>query len=78
MTFAAAKELGFEFSSEASFDSLDCNTLASGDADVINTTIQTVLACLDDVKVLAAITEERISKAPEAPTMSEIGQRPGQ
>ncbi|GIS88774.1 MAG: hypothetical protein CM1200mP18_14840 [Gammaproteobacteria bacterium] len=31
-------ELGFEFGSEAAFDMNDCNTLASGDADVINTT----------------------------------------
>lgn len=70
-TFLAAKELGFEFGSEAAFDNVDCNTLASGDADVINTTIQLVLPCLDKVKVLAAITGERISLVPDVPTLGE-------
>ena len=51
---------------------LDCNTLSSGDADVINTTIQLILPCLDTVTVLAAVTEERISKVPNTPTVAEI------
>lgn len=67
----AGMELGFEFGSEAAFDALDCNTLASGDADVINTTIQLVLPCLDKVKVLAAITEQRIALLPDVPTLGE-------
>ncbi len=49
VTFALAKKKGFAFGSEAAFDALDCNTLASGDADVINTTLQLILPCLDDV-----------------------------
>jgi len=72
VSFAAAGALGFEWGSEAAFDMLDCNTLASGDADVINTTIQLVLPCLDKIKILASITNERISLAPDAPTMGEV------
>ena len=72
VSFAAASSLGFEWGSEAAFDMLDCNTLASGDADIINTTIQLVLPCLDQVKVLAAMTNERIQLVPDAPTMGEL------
>ena len=67
----AGMELGFEFGSEAAFDALDCNTLASGDADVINTTVQLVLPCLDAIKPLASITGERIPVLPDTPTMAE-------
>ena len=72
VTKAAAKALGFEWGSDAAFDMLDCNTLSSGDVDVINTTIQLILPCLDKVKILASVTATRISKAPDAPTMGEI------
>ena len=72
VTKALAKNLGFEWGSDAAFDALDCNTLASGDADVINTTLQLILPCLDQVKVLVAITDERISKVPDAPTAGEV------
>ncbi len=71
-TFAAAKVAGFEWGAEASSDALDCNSLASGDFDVINTTIQLVLPCLDQVKILATITEEPIALAPDAPTLASI------
>ncbi|MCB1386858.1 MAG: tripartite tricarboxylate transporter substrate binding protein [Nitratireductor sp.] len=71
-TFAAAKEMGFAWGAEASADALDCNSIASGDFDVINTTIQQVLPCLDKVKVLATITEEPISVVPDAPTLASI------
>ena len=69
---AAAKSMGFKWGSDAAFDALDCNTLASGDADVINTTLQLILPCLDRVKVLASVTSKRLSKTPNAPTMGEI------
>jgi tripartite-type tricarboxylate transporter receptor subunit TctC len=72
VTFALAKKQGFAFASEAAFDSLDCNTLASGDVDVMNTTIQLVLPCLDKVKVLASIGSERIALTPDTPTVAEI------
>ena len=72
VTKAMAKNLGFEWGSDAAFDALDCNTLASGDADVINTTLQLILPCLDQVKVLASITDERISLVPDAPTAGEV------
>jgi tripartite-type tricarboxylate transporter receptor subunit TctC len=71
-TLALAKKPDFSFASDAAFDALDCNTLASGDVDVMNTTIQLVRPCLDDLKVLASITEERIPLVPDAPTISEI------
>ena len=71
VSIIAGMELGFEFGSEAAFDALDCNTLASGDADVINTTVQLVLPCLDDIKPLASITGERIPVLPDTPTMAE-------
>ncbi len=72
VTKALAKAKGFNFASDAAFDSLDCNTLASGDVDVMNTTIQLVLPCLDKVKVLASIGSERISLTPNTPTVAEI------
>ncbi len=72
VTKALARNLGFEWGSDAAFDALDCNTLASGDADVINTTLQLILPCLDQVKVLVSITDERIAKVPDAPTAGEV------
>ncbi|KIN70449.1 Transporter [Sulfitobacter noctilucae] len=72
VTKALAKKMEFDWSSDAAFDALDCNTLASGDADVINTTLQLVLPCLDQVKVLVAITGERISIVPDTPTIAEV------
>lgn len=72
VTFAAAVSSGFDFASEAAFDALDCNTLASGDVDVINTTLQLVLPCLDQVNVLASIGGERISLVPDTPTVVEL------
>lgn len=71
-TFAAAKQLGFEWGTEASNDALDCNSLAAGDFDVINTTIQQILPCLDKVKVLATITDGPISVVPDAPTLASL------
>jgi len=72
VTKAYAANAGFEWGSDAAFDALDCNTLASGDADVINTTLQLILPCLDSVKVLVAVTDQRISLVPDAPTIGEL------
>ncbi len=72
VTLALAAEMGFSFSSDAAFDALDCNTLASGDVDVINTTLQLVLPCLDSIKVLASVGSERIGLTPDVPTVAEI------
>lgn len=72
VTLAMAKNMGFSYASDAAFDLLDCNSLASGDVDVMNTTIQLVLPCLDKITVLASVTSDRISKAPDAPTVKEI------
>ncbi len=72
VTKAFAVNAGFEWGSDAAFDALDCNTLASGDADVINTTLQLILPCLDQVKVLTAITDSRIPLVPDAPTIGEL------
>ena len=72
VTFALAKEKGFSFAADAAFDALDCNTLASGDVDVINTTLQLVLPCLDNINVLASIGETRIGLTPDSPTVGEL------
>lgn len=72
VTFGLAREMGFAFASDAAFDALDCNTLASGDVDVINTTLQLILPCLDSVKVLASIGAERIPLTPDTPTVAEL------
>ena len=69
---AAAKLMGFQWGSDAAFDVLDCNSLASGDADVINTTLQLILPCLDRVKVLASVTNTRLAKTPNVPTIAEF------
>lgn len=71
-SLAYAKNAGFEWGSDAAFDALDCNTLASGDADVINTTLQLIKPCLDKVKLLASITDERIPLIPDTPTLGEL------
>ncbi len=72
VTLALAKKMNFSYGSDAAFDALDCNTLASGDVDVMNTTLQLVLPCLDKVNILAAVTGERISLVPDARTVAEI------
>ncbi|WP_137169956.1 tripartite tricarboxylate transporter substrate binding protein [Marinomonas sp. FW-1] len=74
VTFQAAKKLGFEFASDSAFDALDCSALANGDADVINTTTQQILPCLDskDVKVLTSFTYQRLSILPDVPTLNEV------
>ncbi|TNF17461.1 MAG: tripartite tricarboxylate transporter substrate binding protein [Rhodobacteraceae bacterium] len=72
VTKALAKEMGFAYASDAAFDALDCNTLASGDVDVINTTLQLILPCLDTVKVLASIGGARIPLTPDTPTVAEL------
>ena len=56
-SLAAAKLMDFEFADDSAFDMLDCNSLNSGDADVIN--------------ILANIGEERIGKLPDVATLSE-------
>ncbi len=72
VTLALAKEQGMSYAADTPFDALDCNTLASGDADVINTNLQSILPCLDEVNVLATIGERRIPLTPDVPTVGEI------
>ncbi|MCV2869271.1 tripartite tricarboxylate transporter substrate binding protein [Defluviimonas sp. WL0002] len=72
VTLALAKTMGFDYASEAAFDALDCNTLASGDADVINTTLQLILPCIDDVNVLASIGSSRLPLTADTPTVAEL------
>jgi len=49
---------------------LDCNTLSSGDADVINTTLALVEPCLKDINILANIGSEPIAKLDGVQTLS--------
>lgn len=72
VTFALADKMGFEYDAETAFDVVDCNVLASGDVDVVNTTLQLISPCLDDIVILASIGSERISQTPDVPTVSEI------
>ncbi|TBW58171.1 tripartite tricarboxylate transporter substrate binding protein [Marinobacter halodurans] len=73
ITFKAAKDVGIKFASDAPFDSLDCSTLATGDADVITANTITVLACLKsgDAKLLTSFTRNRLSISPDTPTLAE-------
>lgn len=70
-TLAAARQLGFAFGSDSAFDMLDCGTLKNGDVNVMNTTMATVLSCLDEIKVLAAYTDTPLSIKPEGKLLSE-------
>jgi len=69
-SFAAAKLMDFEFADDSAFDMLDCNTLSSGDADVINTTLALIEPCLDDVNVLANIGTDPIGKLDGVETLA--------
>lgn len=73
ITFKAAEQEGIRIASDSAFDENNCATLATGDADIINTTTQLILSCLKsgEVKLLTAMTEERLSIAPEIPTLAE-------
>ncbi|QUX97463.1 transporter [Marinomonas sp. CT5] len=73
MTFQAADRLGIKFSSDSGFDATDCSILESGQVDVINTTTQLVMDCLQsgDIKILASFTSSRISLSPNSQTMDE-------
>lgn len=71
-TLAAAKVMGFEWGAEAANDALDCNTLASGDFDVVTTTMQQILPCLDKIQILATITDSPIPVIPDAPQLSSV------
>ena len=70
VSMAAAKLMKFEFADDAAFDMLDCNTLSSGDADVINTTLALIEPCLGEIKVLGNIGADPISKLPGVETIS--------
>lgn len=70
-TFEAARQYGFEFATETGYDITDCSTLANGDADVMNSTVGLILACKDDIKVLAAFTDEPLSVYPDAPLLKD-------
>lgn len=69
-SFVAAQTMGFEFADDSAFDLLDCNSLSSGDADVINTTLALVEPCLDDIKILANIGKEPIAKLDGVETLA--------
>lgn len=70
-TFAAAKRLGFSFAADTPADMLDCTLLQSGDVDVMATSMALVLPCLDQVKVIAAYTDQPLSLAPDVKLLSE-------
>ena len=69
-SFAAAAKMGFSYADDSAFDMLDCNTLSSGDADVINTTLALIEPCLGEINVLANIGSEPIGKLPGVQTLA--------
>ena len=69
-SFAAAAKMGFSFADDSAFDMLDCNTLSSGDADVINTTLALIEPCLGEINALANIGSEPIGKLPGVQTLA--------
>ena len=70
VSMAAAAQMGFEFADDSAFDMLDCNTLSSGDADVINTTLALIEPCLGDINVLGNIGAQPIAKLDGVQTIS--------
>lgn len=70
VSFVAAQAFDFEFADESAFDLLDCNTLSSGDADVINTTLALIEPCLDELNVLGNIGEAPIAKLDGVETLA--------
>lgn len=73
ITFKAAEQQGIRIASDSAFDENNCATLATGDADIINTTTQLILACLKsgEAKILTSLTHDRLSIAPEVATLAE-------
>jgi len=72
LAIAFAKNTGFEWGDEIELNRADCNALASGKVDVISTTLQQIMPCLNDINVLASITESRNPRIPNTPTLGEI------
>ena len=72
-TILSMQDMGGNFASEAAFDNLDCASLSAGDVDVINTTIQLLLPCLDDVTIIASIGSDRLAVSPDTATLGEQG-----
>lgn len=70
-TFEASRQLGFTFATETGYDVTDCTTLANGDADVMNSTVGLILACKDDIKVIAAYTSQPLTVFPDAPLLKD-------
>ena len=72
LTLAMSKQFGIKYSADVGVDAVDCSVFASGDADVGNTSLALVLPCLDELKILATQTEDRIPMLPDTPTMQEL------
>jgi tripartite-type tricarboxylate transporter receptor subunit TctC len=71
-TFAMADKLGMQWGADRPYDIVDCAVVASGEVMVINTTMQLIQGCTDQLTILAAITENRIPILPDVPTLREI------
>lgn len=74
MTFKAADDFGIRISADQAYDATDCALLQDKKADIINTTTQLILPCLQsgEVKLLVSFTSRRISLAPQTPTLEEL------
>lgn len=73
ITFQAAEKMNIRIASDAAFDENTCATLATGDADIINTTTQLIMACLKsgEIKLLTVMTKDRLAIAPNVSTLAE-------
>ncbi len=72
VTIAFAKNAGFEWGGMVEIANPDCDTLASGEADIVSTTLQRIMPCLNDVTIMASITEGRNPQLPDIPALGEI------
>ena len=69
----AAKTLGFKFSGDAAFDSLNCSVLSSKDADILAGTLAETISCVQSgkAKVIVSQTDGRNGATPNVLTMAE-------
>lgn len=69
---AIARARGVEFGTREALPIVDCATLEESRADVVVTTLQSLMPCLDRATVLASLTDARLALAPNAPTAAEL------
>ena len=69
---ALAHDQNIQFAQSKTGMPLNCKALMEGQVDVMNTTLQLILPCLNEVQLLASIGEKRIEITPDVPTVAEL------